>query len=155
MIKKAIVVMSAYNAAKTIHNVYNKIPHHLVSDIIVVDDFSVFINFHKIRYRGEKKQDWGISGFVLIAESHISVHTFPDREYINIDIFSCKNFDITKSEKQVKKIFNINQIKSVVIDRGIDFEDPEEMMREMTTSRTNLSTQVMSNKDKKSDYTND
>ena len=40
-------------------------------------------------YRGEKKQDWGISGFVLIAESHISVHTFPDREYINIDIFSC------------------------------------------------------------------
>lgn len=106
-------------------------------------------------YRGEKKQDWGISGFVLIAESHISVHTFPDREYINIDIFSCKNFDITKSEKQVKKIFNINQIKSVVIDRGIDFEDPEEMMREMTTSRTNLSTQVMSNKDKKSGYTND
>ena len=106
-------------------------------------------------YRGEKKQDWGISGFVLIAESHISVHTFPDREYINIDIFSRKNFDITKSEKQVKKIFNINQIKSVVIDRGIDFEDPEEMMREMTTSRTNLSTQVMSNKDKKSDYTND
>ena len=103
----------------------------------------------------KKKQDWGISGFVLIAESHISVHTFPDREYINIDIFSCKNFDITKSEKQVKKIFNINQIKSVVIDRGIDFEDPEEMMREMTTSRTNLSTQVMSNKDKKSGYTND
>ena len=43
----------------------------------------------------------------------------------------------------------------MVIDRGIDFEDPEEMMREMTTSRTNLSTQVMSNKDRKSDYTND
>lgn len=40
MIKKAIVVMSAYNAARTILNVYNKIPHHLVSDIIVVDDFS-------------------------------------------------------------------------------------------------------------------
>ena len=27
-------------------------------------------------YRGEKKQDWGISGFVLIAESHISAGSY-------------------------------------------------------------------------------
>ena len=39
-------------------------------------------------YRGRVPEDWGISGFVLIAESHISVHTFPDRGYVNIDVFS-------------------------------------------------------------------
>ena len=40
MIKKAIVVMSAYNAAKTLGDVYKKIPHHLVSHIVLVDDYS-------------------------------------------------------------------------------------------------------------------
>ena len=43
-------------------------------------------------YHGNTPEDWGISGFVLIAESHISVHTFPDRQHVNIDIFSCKDF---------------------------------------------------------------
>ena len=48
-------------------------------------------------YRGRTPEDWGLSGFVLIAESHISVHTFPDRGYVNIDVFSCKEFDADAS----------------------------------------------------------
>ena len=32
---------------------------------------------HVQRYVGEKPADWGVSGFVLIAESHITIHTFP------------------------------------------------------------------------------
>ena len=39
------------------------------------------------KYRGSNPLDWGLSGFVLIAESHISVHTFPERNHINIDVF--------------------------------------------------------------------
>ena len=48
---------------------------------------------HVMTYNGPKEDDWGVSGFVMIAESHISVHTFPDRSYVNIDVFSCKDFD--------------------------------------------------------------
>jgi S-adenosylmethionine decarboxylase len=29
------------------------------------------------KYLGKKPEDWGLSGVVLIAESHISIHTFP------------------------------------------------------------------------------
>jgi S-adenosylmethionine decarboxylase len=39
---------------------------------------------------------WGLSGFVMIAESHISIHTFPDKEEekgcLHADVFSCKKF---------------------------------------------------------------
>lgn len=31
------------------------------------------------KYHAKVPEDWGVSGFVLIAESHISIHTFPER----------------------------------------------------------------------------
>ena len=44
-------------------------------------------------YSGLKPEDWGVSGIVLIAESHISIHTFPEKGYASVDIFSCNDFD--------------------------------------------------------------
>jgi len=35
----------------------------------------------------------GLTGFLLLAESHIAFHTFPERGYIAIDIFSCGRSD--------------------------------------------------------------
>ena len=34
-------------------------------------------------------QQQGISGIAVLAESHISVHTWPERDYIAFDIFMC------------------------------------------------------------------
>ena len=65
----------------------------------LLDDYPSQIGMTKIsppyvlKYIGSKPEDWGVSGFVLIAESHISIHTFVERAYVNIDIFSCKDFD--------------------------------------------------------------
>ena len=46
-----------------------------------------------LRYTGSKPEDWGVSGFVMIAESHIAIHTFPERRLVWADVFSCKDFD--------------------------------------------------------------
>lgn len=35
----------------------------------------------------------GITGVVLLAESHITIHTWPERDYAAIDIFMCGNAD--------------------------------------------------------------
>ena len=55
-----------------------------------------------VEYNGPKHDDAGVSGFVIIAESHISIHTFPRRDYVNIDIFSCKAFDSEKALDDAK-----------------------------------------------------
>ena len=39
------------------------------------------------------KHATGFSGYVVIAESHISIHTFAESGYVFLDIFSCKEFD--------------------------------------------------------------
>ena len=35
----------------------------------------------------------GVTGFILLAESHIALHTYPERGFIAVDIFSCGDAD--------------------------------------------------------------
>ena len=63
----------------------------------------------------------GISGFVMIAESHISIHTFPEKEYVFIDFFSCKGFDVESAVKLLVDTFESKKYTKKVVDRGLDF----------------------------------
>jgi S-adenosylmethionine decarboxylase proenzyme len=36
-----------------------------------------------------KFSPWGISGVVVIAESHLAIHVWPERRYAAIDLFTC------------------------------------------------------------------
>ena len=40
-----------------------------------------------------KAESYGYSSFVMIAESHITIHTFPELGYFSFDCYSCKNFN--------------------------------------------------------------
>jgi S-adenosylmethionine decarboxylase len=77
------------------------------------------------KYIGSKPDDWGISGFVLIAESHISIHTFPERRYVNIDIFSCKDFDSEYAIQELKAIFEFDEIQKYLLNRGLEYSNVE------------------------------
>lgn len=35
----------------------------------------------------------GVTGFILLAESHIALHTYPERGFMALDIFSCGPVD--------------------------------------------------------------
>jgi len=70
-----------------------------------------------LRYVGPVFDDWGISGSVFIAESHISVHTFVERNYVNIDVFSCKDFDFEKSIEDFKGAFDLVQLRTCLLNR--------------------------------------
>lgn len=91
-------------------------------------------------YRGSKLEDWGLSGFVLIAESHISVHTFPDRRYVNIDIFSCKDFDVGSSLQKVEEVFSLTEVKVWELERGVEYMTPKAAYHGMVRERVGLST---------------
>ena len=71
-----------------------------------------------LRYVGAKPEEWGISGFVLIAESHISIHTFVERRYVNRDVFSCKNFDSSQVTKDFTHRLQLTEVKTHLLDRG-------------------------------------
>jgi S-adenosylmethionine decarboxylase len=70
-----------------------------------------------LRYVGPVLEDWGISGFVFLAESHIAIHTFVEQNYVNIDVFSCKDFDTGKAIEDFREGFRLVKLRTCLIDR--------------------------------------
>jgi len=65
------------------------------------------------------KDPGGWSGFVVIAESHISVHTFPARGFVSIDVYTCKNgLDNRYTVKYFKEAFDLQDTEENFVERG-------------------------------------
>ena len=76
-----------------------------------------------LTYDAPNAEDSGVSGFVIIAESHISIHTFPNRELVNLDVFSCKAFDHERALRDVTALFNFDSVDTWKLERGLEFLD--------------------------------
>ena len=59
----------------------------------------------------------GITGFVIIETSHISIHTFEENKFIALDIYSCKTFNHKKALKEISKEFQSQAIEHKIIKR--------------------------------------
>lgn len=65
------------------------------------------------------KDPGGWSGFVIIAESHISIHTFPGRKFVSIDVYSCRNgMDCAFIQSFFKEKFDLKELETNFINRG-------------------------------------
>lgn len=65
----------------------------------------------------------GITGFTLIAESHISIHTFPKRGFFTMDLYSCSNFenDVEKILSYTKEMFGFGKHELQIVKRGTKY----------------------------------
>lgn len=75
------------------------------------------------RYQGEKPDDWGVSGFVIIAESHIAIHTFPVHRQVWVDVFSCKEIEEKPSVNFIVEAFDLEEYRLHILHRGIIGEE--------------------------------
>ena len=68
------------------------------------------------------KDSGGWSGFVVIAESHISIHTFPHRGFVSIDVYTCRDGMNRKFiEEYFRKKFSLEDIETHFIKRGTKY----------------------------------
>ena len=67
---------------------------------------------------------FGVSGVVIIAESHLSVHTWPELGYAAVDLFTCGNkCDPKVAYEFLKKKFNSKKATFSELKRGIIDEE--------------------------------
>lgn len=60
----------------------------------------------------------GITGVALLAESHISIHTWPEMEYAAIDIFMCGNANPQSALCAIEAALRPRDVSSTLILRG-------------------------------------
>ncbi len=65
----------------------------------------------------------GVSGVVVIAESHLAIHTWPEYGYAAVDLFTCGNeidaeiaFDILQSELKAGSVSAVEMRRGVIRD---------------------------------------
>ncbi len=62
----------------------------------------------------------GITGVAVLAESHISIHTWPEIKYIAIDVFVCGSCDPHKAVPVLREFFEPQKINVTEHFRGKD-----------------------------------
>jgi S-adenosylmethionine decarboxylase len=72
------------------------------------------------RYSGVKPEDWGVTGVAIIAESHISIHTFAEHRRFHLDVFSCKAFDADMVLAVVGELFGVTEKAAALVHRVAD-----------------------------------
>lgn len=62
----------------------------------------------------------GVSGAVVIAESHVAIHTWPEYGYAAVDIFTCgETIDPWIIQQYLKEEFSAGNISSMEMKRGL------------------------------------
>ncbi len=69
--------------------------------------------------------DAGLSGFVVIAQSHISLHAWPEYGEVDIDICSCKEFSQEDAIAFAKHMFQTDDVEAHFVVRGARSLRPE------------------------------
>jgi S-adenosylmethionine decarboxylase len=69
--------------------------------------------------------DAGLSGFVVIAQSHISLHAWPEYGEVDIDICSCKEFSQEEAIAFAKQMFQTDDVEAHFVVRGTRSLRPE------------------------------
>jgi S-adenosylmethionine decarboxylase len=70
--------------------------------------------------------DAGMSGFVVIAQSHISLHAWPEYGEVDIDICSCKEFSQEDAIAFAKEVFRTDDVEAHFVVRANRSLRPQE-----------------------------
>lgn len=62
----------------------------------------------------------GLTAFLLLAESHVSIHTWPEARYAAIDLYTCGGCRPERSVDVLARRLQAEQVEAMWIDRGLE-----------------------------------
>lgn len=61
----------------------------------------------------------GVSGVIVIEESHLSIHTWPEHGYAAVDFYTCGTNDPERAHDVLQKALASKRFEMMIINRGI------------------------------------
>jgi S-adenosylmethionine decarboxylase len=110
--KSSHIILDLYYCDSSILNSPEKIKEILIQAVKEANTTLIDIKIHKFSPQG-------VSGFALISESHISIHTWPESKYAGVDIYTCgKKALPEKAVKFIIKKLKCKKPSILKIERG-------------------------------------
>jgi len=106
------IILDCFDCDFSILNDKEYLERELVSAALMAGAEVREVTFHKFAPQG-------VSGVVIISESHLSIHTYPEHGYAAIDIFTCG--DKMRTDFAVEYILfhlNCKNYKIQILKRG-------------------------------------
>jgi S-adenosylmethionine decarboxylase proenzyme len=64
----------------------------------------------------------GVSGVVVVEESHLSIHTWPEHRYAAVDMFTCGECEPDRARDVLAEGLEARRAEILLIERGLDPE---------------------------------
>ncbi len=102
-------------------------PAELIAEVKPVKKIFDFIIDHaginRISEAYHQFEPYGVTGIILLAESHISVHTWPEAGYVAMDVYTCGSEEkALKAARIATKLFRAKKVLRKEISRGLEHE---------------------------------
>lgn len=98
-------------------------PHHLLNDAKSIEQgmckaaLDAGAEIREVAFHKFSPQ--GVSGVVIISESHLSIHTWPELGYAAVDVFTCgTTVDPNDAVTYLESILEAEQVDRMEIIRG-------------------------------------
>lgn len=71
-----------------------------------------------ISHVSNEESESGVTGTIILAESNITIHTYPNKKWFALDIYSCKEFDVDSTIKFLIDKLKITKFNKNFLKRG-------------------------------------
>lgn len=106
------LLLDCYQCSSTILDDIQQVEHILTDIARQLGYTIVTTSFHKFAPQG-------VSGVVVIQESHISLHTWPEFHYAAVDIFTCgANMNVDLARSLLQKALQAQEVDVQHVERG-------------------------------------
>jgi len=107
------ILVEFYNCDKDVLNNYDLIEEYMNEAAIKANATIVQSVFHLFN-------PWGVSGAVVIQESHLTIHTWPEYGYAAVDLFTCgDDVDPWVAFEYLKDKIKAEKYETTEVDRGV------------------------------------
>ncbi len=77
-------------------------------------------NFNVVKSCFHQFKPYGVSGVLVLKESHFTIHTWPEHQYATVDIFLCDtSLNVDKVVEYLCEILSTDNYKIKKINRGV------------------------------------
>jgi spermidine synthase len=78
----------------------------------------------------------GVSGIVVIEESHLSIHTWPEHGYAAVDFFTCGDCTPDRAHEVIREGLGAKHFEKMLINRGVLGQGHSMIVTEHSISKT-------------------